>query len=353
MEVEEKKLTGGVKVSAVPSEARGAKRQHLETTQYQTSAEFLQYLVRAKAESLLLPENRIYVCRRDEKIMNVWRGLIEHNFLSCPVLTITDRHAQEGGHYYGFIDLMDVVRYIAQHFDIGKIQREEMKWFDIVFEQKEWQDKTVAQVMSETPAIYSRRNPWHPVLRGYSLFSAFETLARQRGVNRVPIIDTDNHLKTMVTQTQLLNVVVQWMDSLGGVKDKPMNTCPQLFKTVVCVKATDSAMSAFNMMVDKDIVGVGVIDEAGRLTGNISVRDLRAISNTTNLWWRLMMKCSAYISLLGQSGLVSVKSDATIQQVCRLIQQKRVHRAYICDDSGMPIGIVSIKDLLLEILESM
>ena len=43
------------------------------------------------------------------------------------------------------------------------------------------------------------------------------------------------------------------------------------------VKATDTAMTAFNLKVDKDIVGVGVIDDAGRLVGNVSTRDLRAI----------------------------------------------------------------------------
>jgi hypothetical protein len=67
------------------------KRPRSEPSEFQTSPEFLQYLVRARAESLLLPENRIYIARRDEKIMNVWRGLIEHNFISCPVLTITER----------------------------------------------------------------------------------------------------------------------------------------------------------------------------------------------------------------------------------------------------------------------
>jgi hypothetical protein len=64
-------------------------------------------------------------------------------------------HPQESGHLFGFIDMMDIVRYISQHFDIEKIQREEMKWFDVVFEQKEWQDKTVAQIMQESMLAFS------------------------------------------------------------------------------------------------------------------------------------------------------------------------------------------------------
>ena len=50
---------------------------------------------------------------------------------------------------------------------------------------------------------------------------------------------------------------------------------------------------------------------------------------------------------------VTVKLDDTLETASRTIHDKRVHRAYICDEQMKPIGICSIKEILLELLDSM
>lgn len=74
---------------------------------HRTSAEFLAALVYTRAEQLRVPENKVFVAERTDKIVDVFRGLVNHNFLSVPVLQKT-KHK-----WFGFLDLADIVLYVV------------------------------------------------------------------------------------------------------------------------------------------------------------------------------------------------------------------------------------------------
>ena len=46
----------------------------------------------------------------------------------------------------------------------------------------------------------TRRNPFHPVPRGYSLLFALELLAREEDLHRVPVVDSERKLINLITQ---------------------------------------------------------------------------------------------------------------------------------------------------------
>jgi CBS domain containing-hemolysin-like protein len=74
---------------------------------HRTSAEFLAALVYTRAEQLRVPENKVFIAERTDKIVDVFRGLVRHNFLSVPVLQKT-KHK-----WFGFLDLADIVLYVV------------------------------------------------------------------------------------------------------------------------------------------------------------------------------------------------------------------------------------------------
>ena len=51
------------------------------------------------AQSLKTPENKIFVCTREDNLVDVWKGLANHHFSSVPVLQKTKNK------YYGFFFL--------------------------------------------------------------------------------------------------------------------------------------------------------------------------------------------------------------------------------------------------------
>ena len=67
------------------------------------------------------------------------------------------------------------------------------------------------------------------------------------------------------------------------------------FKTVISVKEDDSAFTAFELMVEKDIQGVAVVDSDGRLVGNLSIRDLKIVGADMSMFWRLQQSVSNFL----------------------------------------------------------
>jgi len=325
-------------------------------SKFATSPDFFKLLISIKAESFAVAgdptQNPIFVCERADKVTDVWRGLIEKNFLACPVMLKDEKR------YYGFIDLADIARYVVYTFDPTYMNQNKDFW-DLVKEEKHFQNKTIADVIAHPHTV---KNPFHPVPRGYSAFAVFEPMAREKGLHRVPVVDPETRqLYNLVTQSQIVNFLYANINLLGNKKNKPMNMCQKFFKQVHCVSESEPAIKAFQMMVEKGIQGVGVIDSQGCLTGNLSVRDLKLISSDARLFWRLHQTVSSFLAKLraeyqtkhGRPAKIVVATPTeSLSAVVREMSDNHVHRVYLVDgiETMRPIGLVSIKDLLNEII---
>jgi len=186
-----------------------------ETKQrYRTDPEFLSFLLHTKAEDFAIgekpkAESPIFVCYRTDLVVDVWKGLVKHNFLSCPVVL------KEEQKYFGFVDLVDIVKYIIQHFGASNILGKEKDFWDLVDEEKSFASKTVNDVM-----VYplSLRNPFHPIKQGYSALSVVEALAKEESLHRVPVVDKDRQMFNVVTQSQVVDFIARNLERIGDKK---------------------------------------------------------------------------------------------------------------------------------------
>lgn len=325
-----------------------------EEGKYETSLEFIKLLLSTKSEDFALDKPKkdmpIFVCYKTDRVVDVWKGLVKHNFLSCPVIL------KDEAKYYGFIDLVDIVKYIIEHFGSSNILGKEKDFWDLVAEEKVFSTKTVGDIMTYP---LTRRNPFRPVGEGYSALAVFEPLAREQALHRVPVIDKERQIFNLVTQFQVLMFLKKNLDLLGAKKDKPLKLCHHMYKDVVSVTEECTAIDAFNLMVDKNITGVGILDKDGRLTGALSIRDMKLISYDARLFWRLQQTVNNFTLKLKYEwaakhdrphAIVTAKGDNTIGEVINLLVENKVHRIFIVDDDRKPIGVASLKDLLLEII---
>jgi CBS-domain-containing membrane protein len=104
---------------------------------------------------------------------------------------------------------------------------------------------------------------------GYSAFSVVEALARERGLHRVPIIDSKRQVINLVTQSQVVRYLADHVEMIGSIAQKTIKECPRLFKEVLSVREETIAIDAFNLMVEKNVQGIAICNEEGRLRGNI------------------------------------------------------------------------------------
>jgi CBS domain-containing protein len=113
------------------------------------------------------------------------------------------------------------------------------------------------------------------------------------------------------------------------------------------VGAHASANDAAQLMWDKDIGSVPVVDEGGKLIGIVTDRDIAmaAYLRGTTLW-------DIPLTSLMTRDVISARADDPIDDVLSLMSRRQVRRVPIVDDEGALVGIVSINDFALAAGES-
>jgi len=114
-------------------------------------------------------------------------------------------------------------------------------------------------------------------------------------------------------------------------------------------------------MVKKDISGVAVVDDDGRLIDHISVRDLKLIGVDSGMFWRLQQSVRTFTHALYKDfvkgrhhvrSIVYVTSAATIEDVLNSLVKYKVHRVYIVDSDQdrRLVGVCSHDDIIHQII---
>jgi CBS domain-containing protein len=333
--------------SNVATKAPITGEQTTDVSIFKTNTDFMASLMWTSCDQLRVPQNTVFCAERTDKIVDVFRGMIKHNFLSVPVL-------QKTGHkWYGFIDMADIVHYVIDVLGADKLRTSEDFWalFD---KEEQFRKATVRDLMKHPVAM---KNRFNPVMTGYSLFYVIECLAREPTLHRVPIIDQDRQLMNLITQSQVSSFLFGNLEKIGSKTKKPLRLCRDAIKPVVKVVESQPAIDAFTLMVQKNVSAVAVVSETGVLKGALSVRDLKCCAPDATLFWRLYQPAGTFLIKLdiehGDKRPTSPQyctADDDIGTALIRIVEHKIHRVFIVDDQIMPIGVFSIKDLLLEII---
>jgi CBS domain-containing protein len=103
-----------------------------------------------------------------------------------------------------------------------------------------------------------------------------------------------------------------------------------------------SSNDAARLMWEKDIGSVPVVDEAGKLIGIVTDRDIAMATYLRGVTlWNIPVRS------LMTTEVISAHADDTISDVSNLMSRRQVRRLPVIDDKGVLIGIVSLNDLAL------
>jgi CBS domain-containing protein len=109
----------------------------------------------------------------------------------------------------------------------------------------------------------------------------------------------------------------------------------------VVVDAATPVTQCARLMDDRDIGALGVMHD-GRLIGVLTDRDIviRAVARDRDL---------ATISAgdLATAEIVSVSSDAPVDEAERRMRERAVRRLFVLADDGRPLGILTLDDLIV------
>jgi CBS domain-containing protein len=303
----------------------------IDKPKYPTSDQFLLFMARMRPQDLPLKEKSIITFQRTDSLSHVMKTLSEHNILSAPVVT-------QVGAYYGFIDMLDVVRFVTDlvgenimtkhDFDLEKID--------------EFKSATVQHLMKYP---ISKKNPFHPVSTSQSLLSVIEILAT--GVHRVPVINESNEIKHLVTQSSVIKFIKDHLEILGAVRKKKIHETDFGIQYVVSVLHNEAAIDAFKLLKICNVSGLAIVDDNGSLIGVISARDIKRISSTAAWISRLFKPVSEFV----QNKPVVVRPDDTLEHALVKCVEYDIHRVFVVNEQLEPVGVISLTDILHEFMK--
>jgi len=174
----------------------------------------------------------------------------------------------------------------------------------------------------------------------------------------VPIIDEARNLKSVLSQSQVIEYIHQNINSLGTIKDKPVGSMSGILKEVYSVTENSLTLDAFKLMQEKSVTGVAVVNEKGIVISNLSVRDLKGLRLENQLFHRMYQTVHNFLRHLRAEGEEGerpkrkrvVRVTDTLEHVIEILVNENIHRVYVVDQEGKPIGVVALRDVLLEII---
>jgi CBS-domain-containing membrane protein len=311
--------------------------------------DFILTLTKIRCERLLPKTRTIVTSNREELVPVAFRKLVNTNVLSLPVLT-------KQGKFFAMVDAFDLVRFVTEEFSDVEL----MNYVDVeaLFEkEKQFNNTTVGQIVKHP----IRKNPpFHPLTKGFSLFCAWEALALG-GYHRVPVIDDENNICDVITQSMLIDFLYQNVEKIKEMRDRELKDlkCMKNQAKVSTVNKNSRAITAFRQMIRQNIHGLAVIDDRGHLVDNISLRDLRGIHPDVNVFWRLWNTIAEFKGKeradypdQTPKGVIYAFPTDTFESVIEKMARQHIHRVYVVvsKDDLTPTHVISQTDVLQEII---
>ncbi|PNH12790.1 SNF1-related protein kinase regulatory subunit gamma-1-like [Tetrabaena socialis] len=181
----------------------------------------------------------------------------------------------------------------------------------------------------------------------------------------------------IVSQLDVVKLLAEHKDKLELVMDKTLEDLEIFEGSVFTVHASATALEAFHHMALDHKSCLGIVDNTGKLIGNVSVSDLRFLG--PQHWGLLSLTVAEFSVVAAGKGpspeeaikgtrvagaadnkwsevlkvlpLPTLKPSSTFGQLLETMAAQGLHRIYITDDDGKPVSIVTLTDVLREIIK--
>jgi len=270
--------------------------------------------------------------------------LSDNHILSAPVRDVDQPDdAPWDSMYIGILDMIGVVFHMLQVLDADESQGD---FKEDISQVERFRNTSVKEAIS-----YSRFGPFIPVDMDAGNLLDCMLLAGHHGVRRIPVVKTPGGgLTNIITQSalvQTLSANLSRFTSVGGktLRDLGRGKAGRLFT----VNINQPLREAFRLIRDKDISAVPVVQDDGRICGNISARDVRLIVSSSKIYKLLDMSIKAYLDVVTagkENKAVVCGPDDTMEDVIRSLVESRIHRIYVVDGNDRPLRVVTLRNIL-------
>jgi len=242
----------------------------------------------------------------------------------------------------GFVDILDLITYT--------IEITELAGKDITKESSEnlkWEGKCFERGQSGHLVNLSRADPMIRIASSSSLLEAVKLMAKE--YHRLAVVDPgtpEHHVSNVITQTDIVHFITTHGIWLGTKLDKNLPQAGLAPLGVATILEDVNVVAALRYMRDFKLSGVGVVDSKGKLMANFSGSDLMGLTQDKFQCLALSVK-DFLIKMHGYAKPpVVCKMSDSVETLLLKMMVHRVHRIYMVDDALLPIGIITMTDIM-------
>jgi len=228
--------------------------------------------------------------------------------------------------------------------------------------EEEW--KNPIRVLSTRPEIAQTQviktkslDPTVFISEDTSLDNAIKEMVFKR-FHRILILDSLQRPSNIITQLEVLKIISILLPSVPKSK-KQIKDLPIGKKMPIVISELRPTREGFSLAIKQKISAVGVVNERGQLVGNLSITDIRLIGGLDGLD-QLNLPLKQYLERIEVLSTertiqhsqypVACRDTDTLDSIIEILIRFSIHRIYIVDDCGKPIGVLAMIDMISELI---
>jgi CBS domain-containing protein len=275
--------------------------------------------------------------------------LTEHRILS---VVVVDPEANNVA--LGCFSVMDIMNIILSHFSKEDFGSED---FEALIAKKENLNKRKIETCQEVAAIdtvWSVRN-------SATLLDVINVFVNHN-VHRVIVTNANSQPVNIISQSRVMLLLRTLMDSIPKCKET-VQDLGLLSRQIVSISEAKTAYEAFQLMKEKKLSALPVVDQEGRVTGCISADDIKHLGFEMKFFGILGHPISEYLKALKnlhietielsipKPNVVNVQPTHTLCKVIRLVTFYEIHRVFVTEPQGRLLGVITLRDILKVLFE--
>lgn len=273
--------------------------------------------------------------------------LARHDLLSAPVLDPKTRR------FLGFVDVLDITGYILASYNAHADDTNYLK--------KELLNEEVSHILN-----FSRCDDKVIIEETKSLKDLIHLFCAPRFKHRLHRVavaaaraseDESPVVTSVVSLSDVVSLAVAKTDLLPPEKAKASIGELKLVKPIIGVRMDSTIVDALEILYHNKVSGIALIDNEGRVTGNLSASDLRGLKPASFKFFegsvlQFFVKGLPRVSTGHERGPgrapVTCTREASLQECMELMVREQIHRVYVVDNlESMHIyGVVSMSDII-------
>ncbi|XP_049849026.1 uncharacterized protein LOC126317091 [Schistocerca gregaria] len=311
------------------------------------SAKNLEILASHKVEDILRKSIDVHSVLETDHPEVALKKLNKFQILSLPVYTSDSTHK-----FKNFINILDLVTFIMR---IVQIHRKEstfssQSWQEILNTESMWRNATCGMIikdfkLQQEKCLYlSSDSSVSSLVRAVFTLRSFHRIAVFNNVN-------DTKLLGIITQGTLVRYLYNILDHSDPFFLQSIDVLHLDHSTTHFVNQNVTISKAFELCRAHHMNGVGVVDDEGKLIGNVSASDMRNVQNyTVDDIVKFCSKPCAWLKVYAAKECypipISVSPDVNINDVLNLFVGTRIHRVYVIDQDKKPLSVIQLGDII-------